>query len=431
MAAGRGHLLAAAIGAMLATAAVAASSASASIATCQPFLDDEPCLQPFPNNLFTKKANTPTGRRVKLPADAMPVNADGVPVSPAEWNRNDGFSPGSMITVKVPGLDAPEALANTKPAPLANLKQYKRPGAPVIVIDQKTGKRHPIWVELDSNADSAESTNLLIHPAVNFKLRHRYIVVLRNLEDMNGARIEAPRWFELLRDGGSIPKELKGQRKRYKGIFHALKAAGIKRSSSLYEAWNFTVASRIGLTSRLLEIRDDAFAQLGDRNLGDGSVEGSAPRFDVTSVENNPPVSDEDPRPDPRALRIVRGTVEVPCYLVEDGCPPGAGFNYDSLKRDALPTQIPGNVAEAPFACVIPRGAAETPARASLYGHGLLGSANEAINAGNIRDMAVEHNFIFCGTDSWGMSSEDVPYDITALQNLNNFPPVIDRLQQG
>src|SRR5215217_21975 len=102
---GRGRRFAGVIAMVAAAAAVVAPSASASIATCQPFLDDEPCLQPFPNNLFTKKANTPTGRRVKLPADAMPTNTVGAQVDPAEWNRNDGFSPGSMITVKVPGLD--------------------------------------------------------------------------------------------------------------------------------------------------------------------------------------------------------------------------------------------------------------------------------------------------------------------------------------
>jgi hypothetical protein len=422
-AAGRARLVAGAIGAVAAVGAIAASSASASIATCQPFLDDEPCLQPFPNDLYTTKANTPTGRRVVLPTEAMPVNEVGARLDPAEWNRNDGFSPGSMVTVHVPGLDNPQALENTDPAPLADISQYKDKDAPVVVIDGKTGKRHPIWVELDSNASTPEATNLLIHPAVNFKESNRYVVALRDLEDAGGNAIPAPRWFELLRDGGSLPGELKSEEKRYRGIFHELRKAGVKRDESLYEAWDFTVASRRDRSARLLEIRNDAFAQLGDHNLRNGRVQGAAPEFEVTSVQNDVP--------DPRVLRIVRGTVDVPCYLVEDGCPPGAGFNYDSGDPDALPTQIPGNVAKAPFACVIPRVAADAPARPSLYGHGLLGSANEAINAGNIRDMAQEHNFVFCGTDSWGMSSQDVPFDITALQDLNNFPPVVDRLQQG
>jgi len=422
--AGRGRILAGAIGVLAAAAAVVAPSASASIATCQPFLDDEPCLQPFPNNLFTKKANTPTGRRVSLPADAMPVGEVGGPIKPAEWNRNDGFSPGSMITVKVPGLDTPQALANTGPAPLVNISRYKARSAPVVVIDQKTGKRHPIWVELDSTASTPEATNLLIHPAVNLKEKHRYVVALRDLEDGSGDAIEAPRWFELLRDGGNLPAELKGQRKRYRSIFRTVRHAGIERDQSLYEAWNFTVASRRGLSSRLLEIRDDAFSQLGDNNLADLKVQGSSPQFQVTEVENFTQAEN------PQLLRIVRGTFTVPCYLTEGGCPPGATFNYASGKSDALPSQLPGNVASPKFVCVVPRVAAGDPARVSLYGHGLLGSADE-VDAGNIQDMAAEHDFVFCGTDTWGMSEGDIGYDIEALSDLNKFPPVVDRLQQG
>jgi hypothetical protein len=436
----RGRTLAGAFTVLAATAALAAQTASAggygvpgdpAAADCQPFLDDNPCLQPFPNNLFTESANTPTGRRLKLPANAMPINTEGVAVDPAEWNRNDGFSPGSMITVHVPGLDTPQALQNTGPVPLADLSKYKRKNAPVVVIDQDTGKRWPIWVELDSNAATPEATNLLIHPAKNFKLKHRYIVALRDLENASGNTIAAPRWFELLRDGGSLPGELDQQRKRYRAIFRALRKAGIERDDGLYEAWNFTVASRRDRTARLLEIRDDAFAQLGDRNLADGEVNGSAPQFQVTDVVQNPPISEDDPTRDPRLLRIVHGNLTVPCYLNEPGCPPGAEFNYSSATRDALPSQIPGNVAKPEFVCIVPGGVQAAPARVSLYGHGLLGSASGDLERDYVRDMAFEHNFVFCGVDSWGMSAKDIPYDVTALQDLNRIPAVFDRLQQG
>src|SRR5262249_19090992 len=33
--------------------------------------------------------------------------------------------------------------------------------------------------------------------------------------------------------------------------------------------------------------------------------------------------------------------------------------------------------------------------------------------------------------DWWGLAEQDTPYDITALQDINNFPAVVDRLQQG
>jgi hypothetical protein len=129
-------------------------------------------------------------------------------------------------------------------------------------------------------------------------------------------------------------------------------------------------------------------------------------------------------------MRIVEGTFEVPCYLTTNNCAIGGGFHYSSSKTEAPPTQKPGNTATAPFRCIIPQAAASEPARASLYGHGLLGSAGE-VEAGNVKDMASEHDMMFCATNWWGLSGEDVPYDISALQDLNKFPQVIDRLQQG
>ena len=77
-----------------------------------------------------------------------------------------------------------------------------------------------------------------------------------------------------------------------------------------------------------------------------------------------------------------------------------------------------------------PRRTPHARRRISLYGHGLLGSRDE-VDAGNVEAMATEHNMVFCATDWWGLADGDTPYDITALQNLNQFPAVVDRLQQG
>ena len=54
----------------------------------------------------------------------------------------------------------------------------------------------------------------------------------------------------------------------------------------LYLAWDFTVSSDENIAERMLQIRDDAFADLGDENLGDVAVQEDAPEFTVTSVEN-------------------------------------------------------------------------------------------------------------------------------------------------
>src|ERR671921_175294 len=110
----------------------------------------------------------------------MPRNAANKPIQPDEWNRNDGFSPGSLITTLVPGLD----LTATKAPRINHLDDYKAPGAPVVVIDASSRKlsRNPIWTEVDANASDASTRNLIIRPARNFREGHTYIVALRDMK---------------------------------------------------------------------------------------------------------------------------------------------------------------------------------------------------------------------------------------------------------
>src|SRR5919106_6685805 len=60
----------------------AATASAAPAADCQPFV--EPCLLPFPNDLFTKPDSTsPTRQRLDLPQAAMPTNTNGVQIGVA------------------------------------------------------------------------------------------------------------------------------------------------------------------------------------------------------------------------------------------------------------------------------------------------------------------------------------------------------------
>jgi len=408
-----------AITAAILAALAGAGPAAAAAADCQPFAN-RPCLLPFPSNLFTKPdKSSVTGLRVHLPAGAMPVNSKGSRVGVASYDRNDGFSPGSAIIVHVRGLDNAKAFSRTGAAPLQDMGRSLRKRQPIVLIDEQTGKRQLIWSELDANQSAAADINLLIHPGKNLLEGHTYVVALRNLRTSSGKLIKAPSWFERLRDGRKLARGERSQRGRYAHIFAALKRAGIARSN-LYEAWDFTVASRQNLTSRMLAIRNNAFAQLGDKNLTDVQVQGNAPSYAVTSI--TAPTTQ---------IKEVQGTFQVPCYLTRCGLAATTGFHYSSSQPDATPTQTPGNTATALFDCIVPSTAtAATPARISLYGHGLLGSRTE-VHAGNVEDMAVEHNMVFCATDWWGLAEQDTAYDITALQDLNNFPNVVDRLQQG
>jgi hypothetical protein len=97
----------------------------------------------------------------------MPANTNGVQVDVAPYDRSDGFSPGSSIITRVPGLDNQAAFDQTDPVRLADMSQTYVPDAPIVVVDAATGKRALIWAELDSNAGDPERTTLLIHPGEN------------------------------------------------------------------------------------------------------------------------------------------------------------------------------------------------------------------------------------------------------------------------
>ena len=395
------------------------------------FIGNGDCLFPFPNDYFTKRdRSTPTGRRVDFSVDSMPRNSSNTPIDPTEWNRNDGFSPGEPIVLKVPGLDNQAAFDRTGLVPETDIAQTYRRNQPAVLIDARTGKRQLIWAELDSNATSDASRALIIREGRNLQDGHRYIVALRNLRRADGSVIAAGRGFQVFRDGIVTDQPaIERRRAHFRSIFSTLRRAGIARRD-LYLAWDFTVASTKSLTERMLHIRNDAFAQLGDHNLRDMKVQGVSPKFKVTQVENFTPDQNS------KIARRVTGTFTVPCYLDQPGCPAGSRFHY--APGASLPSQIPGNTYEANFICIEPRSAfaggtvsgAAIPARPSLYGHGLLGDAGE-VNQGQAQDMTNEHRFIYCATDEIGFSGGDVGQAIKILGDFSYFPTAADRTQQG
>jgi hypothetical protein len=424
---------------LLAALCLLALAAPASHAACDPF-GPSVCLQPWPNDYFTvDDPSTDTGKRLNLQLLDMPRNVANKPIDPTEWNRNDGFSPGQEIVVHVPGLNTTNAFYKTRAVPIWDIQQTYNRYAPIVVINADTHKRHLIWSELDANTTDPENINLIIRPAVNFDEGGRYIVALRNLRGSNGRVLRAPQAFRNYRDRRvTTNADVEARRPHMEQIFRDLKRANIKRSD-LYLAWDFTIASERNLSERLLSIRDRAFAQLGDTDLDDLTVQGSSPTFTVTRVCDDsgcsPPEQPElgcsDVSGDTRVARCVEGRVLVPCYLDVAGCPMGSQFVYG---LDGLPLGIPGNVAPANFVCIIPRAAVEGgtahPARPSLYGHGLLGDASQ-VTGGAIKALSSEHNILLCASDWIGMATEDIPNAVTILADVSHFPTLADRAQQG
>ncbi|MEO3787665.1 hypothetical protein ABGB12_30435 [Actinocorallia sp. B10E7] len=374
-------------------------------AACDP-VDPAACLLPFPNDWYTvPDASTSTGLRVDLAPSSTPRNRLGKHIDPAEWNRNDGFSPGSMLLAHVPGLD----LNVTGAAPVTDMGRSLRDDAPIVIVDTVTGERWPHFAELDANASSPDRRALIIRPARNFLEGHRYAVALRGLKNASGEAIEPPDVFRTLL-GPTLPDDdpLYARQREAKGVVADLRRHGVG-TDGLYLAWDFTIASERNLSERILRIRDDAFGKLGGRS----------PSFLVTKVTDNP-------EGDPIARRV-RGQMTVPSYLDTYGGLPGSRFRYGA---DGLPSRLPGNVQVAAFQCEIPRSALTAPGRASLYGHGLLGSEEE-VGSGAVKAFAAEHGFVFCATKWAGLSKDDIGNAVVSLADFSNFPSMADRMQQG
>jgi hypothetical protein len=415
--------------ALMTLTAVFLSPAAASAQGAQPskrcdFTDPAVCLYPWPNDLFTKSdRDSATGRRLNLKRASMPRNKDGRPIDPRDMNRADGFSPGSMLITKVRGLDTQAAARRSKLPPIGNLRRSLAKRSPVVVINARTGRRHPVWAEVDSNPQRRADRVLIIRPGRNFAEGRRYIVALRNLKTQRGRAIRPSRGFRIYRDRLPSRNRLVNlRRKRYERIFRALRRAGVRRGN-LFLAWDFTVASRQSLTGRALHIRDRAFRQLGDTNLRDLTVQGGSPAFTVDTVQHRSAAEDD------RIARRIEGTITVPCFLT-NGCQPGGRFTFD---RRGRPEQR--GTTTYRYYCNIPRSAldpaAPPKARPALYGHGLLGNPAEEIEASNIKSMSNEHNFVYCVTAWAGFAAEDVPHILGVLNDLSRFNTLADRMQQG
>jgi hypothetical protein len=418
-------------------------------AKCDPF-DPSICMQPFPNDYFTvADPSTDTGKRLNFQTNAMPQNKNGVPIDPTDFNRADGFSPGSAISVKIPDLPSTPNV-QTDPAFLNNdfptvdhPERFADPNQRAVVIDADTGERQPIFAELDANPNHYQpgdiaDVNLIIRPLVNFAEGHRYIVALRDIRDAGDEPIEAPLAFRVYRDGmATTDPDVEARRPHMEDLLSTLETDGIDRDD-LYLAWDFTVASEHSLAGRALAIRDNALHLLGDDTPGNGVINGSAPTFHITSVQDAP-----DPDVPPNTLRLIDGELtNVPCYLNNGNCHPGGTFNFQS-NRDVNASST--GTADDPddsttgvrFQCVIPNSAVDgidvNQTQSGIFGHGLLGDFTQVDDMIRFTPSeANDSNTTWCATNWAGFSSDDVfPSVLPTLADLSNFPKLSDRMVQG
>ena len=374
------------------------------------------CMLPWPNDAFTVSAKTPTGRMIHITTAIDPANKSGVHVNPLYQDRNDGFSPGSVILVPVPGLD----VAQSGIAPSTDIGASFNETAPIMLFDTSTGARVPYFAELDAQAaDTPSEQLLLIHPATSLLEGHRYVVDLQQMKNASGAVLPSlPSMTAALNATSSSSTRLR----HLQGILNYvhLGASAILGSSAPlpYLAWDFTVASSQSLSTPALTMRTLAYKWLATHHLAyKGSMKtvaaNYAPAFTVTSSV------------DTAGTRDIHGTFQVPLFLKDAG-----NFSSMNATKAGVPVINGSKTWTANFICVLPStlnaAGAATP---TVYGHGLLGSAGE-VEGGSFR-AGVAANMMGCATDWVGMSGKDILNVARNLGEMSTFYTQTDHMLQG
>jgi len=384
-------------------------------ADCDPIHDGR-CAMPWPSSLYLEEdGSRATGLTLAFGDESLPRNNTGSPVDPEPWQRLDGYGVGTPAMVAFENLDASglpgEREVERSLAEDASILWYR--------VEEDGGlSRVPYWTELDWRApEDAERKTLIIRPAVILQEGTRYIIAMRNLRRNNGEAVEPTEAFRRLRAGQtSRDSALAKRQAQFEDMFGRLASEGVERDS-LQLAWDFTTASSEALHGTMLEMREKAFAAVGENGAN----------FTIESVTEQPEDSDDEGI-DEDVKFTVEGTFEYPRYMRDATIRGSAGPVFNRNDDGELEQN---GTAEAPFWMMIPRSAIQgEPAELVLYGHGLLGRGSQTINDYNARP-ANEHNYIYVGTDMLGMASGDSASAIAAVGDMSKFPFMADRLHQG
>ena len=387
---------------------------------CNP-LNGAACVTPWPSSIYEKDDSTSeTGRRLDIPAGALPINYDNTELDPALYNKHDGFSSAAPLLIAFEtGVDG------------SNLPSHKDIGvsltaaSPTVLIDMSTGELVPHFSELDArDPDKVASQALYIRSAAMLKGGTRYAAAIKKtLKAKSGGELPISEGFAALVSGEKTSHPLlERTRSRYEAIFAALKAQGIEKDD-LVVAWDFTTRSRSTVQADLLNARTATLAAIG----------ANAANLTYSIIRT------EDPSDTRIALKIV-GTYDGPLFMENSttrndsnapgtvGATPGM-----SMVRDGSGKPMVTGMAKWPFTIIIPDCAlnSSTPVPLILYGHGLLGAAHDQVSSGGMRAATAEICAVGIGTDMFGMSDQDVPNVALALNDGNNGHLIFDTLVQG
>jgi hypothetical protein len=347
---------------------------------------------PFPSSLYERIDGD--GVVVDLPAGAFPDNVvTGAAFDPTPLASRHGWPASTTILWAVRGGVDPAGLV-----PHTALADSVTDASTTVIVDMDTGERVAHFAEVDVNElDSVDRQAVYIRPAKRLTGGHRYAVAIRtSLRSATGAALPISDGFQAVLDDRSTGHaRLDADRPRLRQAIAALETAGVPRTD-LVVAWDFTVSPDDAATREPVAARDAALAAMGPL--------GANLTYTVTSDLGAP--ADE-----PRIARRLELEFQYPAVAG----PSNAGFFRDGSGA----VVVQGTMTAKAYVMIPPCATFGAPAGILMYGHGIFGSLEEVRTGEYMRDLAQEGCYIVAGTEWTGMSKDDIPDALYALNDLN------------
>lgn len=370
-------------------------------AECNP-LGGTNCVTPWPNGLYQiDDPSSPTGVRNAVPVGALPTNLSDITIDPdLELNKRSGFSVASpILTAFSTGVDGSNLVS------FRDIAASVTPASPTVLIDTSTGELVEHFAELDARAaDTPDKQALFIRPATVLKFSTRYVVAIKKtLKASGGVDLPISPGFQSIIDGSrSGHALLERMRPRYDSIFASLAAHGIA-PEDLVVAWDYTTIAKDDVQRNIIAARDRALDAIdqGDVTLG-------------YTVEKDEDKGDH---------RRIEGTFTAPLFMTQDG----RVTPETRLERDGEGLPIVVGSYQAPFVAVVPQCAIDRaadpqgePVGMMIYGHGLLGEADQVASGGVRALIGQDHAcMVAYGTQFRGFAAIDLPNLALMLNDAN------------
>jgi len=353
-------------------------------------------ILPYPSSLYERADGY-----LDVPVGAFPTNSETrVPFDPTPLAKRRGWPASTTILWAARGGVDPQTLVGPRAFADSTLST-----SPTFLLDIDSGHLVAHFAEVDVNElDNFDRQAVYIRPMERLVGGHRYAVGIRNtVRARDGGPIPISEGFRaVLEDRDTGHARLDAARPRLRAAIGALEGLGMPRDEMLV-AWDFTVSPD-----------DDALVD--PRAARDAALAALTNNYTVTSSLGTI-------NGDPRIARRIELDFEAPAVTGEMF----AGFYRDAAGN----VTAQGTMIAKAYIIVPPCAAFNNRAGILIYGHGFFGSLQELRDAEYARDLSADGCLIVAGTQWTGMSNDDIPNALLALNDLNKGWGFGQRIFQG